>query len=147
MQETTTSEKRRESAPMSNREEVEAFLEAFASALTKGEGNVIAGMWEAPALVLSDAGAQAVSSAEEVASFFSGAKDQYLARGVVDTKPEILRLEWVTDRIAVVEVRWPWLDDKGCEVGYETSTYTLRRDASDALRLRVTVMHGASSQA
>jgi hypothetical protein len=100
-------------------------------------------MWEAPALVLGDSMAQPVSSTDELVEFFSGAKEQYNERGVVDTRPEIMRLDWVTERMVIVSVRWPWLDANGRERGDEASTYTLRRGRDGVLKMRVAVMHGA----
>jgi hypothetical protein len=49
----------------------------------------------------------------------------------------------MTDRILVVEVRWPYLDQEGNEAGEESSTYTLRRDDQGHLKIRAVVMHGA----
>ena len=53
------------------------------------------------------------------------------------------RLEWVTDRMALVDVRWPWLDADGAENGEESSTYALRRGDDGRLKIRMVVMHGA----
>ena len=124
--------------------EVQDFLNAFARALTSGDADRIAGLWEAPSFVVSDPACHAVATAEEVCKFFEGAKSQYNAMGVMETRPEISVLDWVTERIAIVEVRWPWLDARHHEVGDETSTYILRRDEKGKLRLRVSIMHGAS---
>jgi hypothetical protein len=101
-------------------------------------------MWETPALVLSDQEVITVGAASEVEQFFSGAKEQYNARGIVDTRPDIVQLRWPTEKIAIVEVRWPYLDARGHELGEETSTYTLRRNEAGDLKVRVAVMHGTS---
>jgi len=124
--------------------EVQEFLNTFARALTSGDADRIAALWETPAFVASDPACHAVGQAAEVRKFFEGAKAQYNAMGVVETRPEISVLDWVTERMAIVEVRWPWLDARHHEVGDETSTYILRRDEKGKLRLRVSVMHGAS---
>jgi len=87
---------------------------------------------------------QAPRSAAELEQFFSGAKDQYNKMGVTDTRADIVRLTWATPRIAIVQVRWPYLDRRGEEVGEETSTYTLRRNQAGELRLCAAVMHGAA---
>lgn len=126
------------------REEVQEFLDRFARALTAGDGRGVAALWEAPAFVLGDE-AMPVASREEVERFFSGARSEYNARGVTDTRAEIVDLRWPNDRIALVEVRWPWLDAAGREKGSESSTYTLHRDAQGELKLRVAVMHGATA--
>jgi hypothetical protein len=122
---------------------VEDFLDRLARALMSGDGSVIARMWNVPALVISDQEVLPVTSSEQVARFFGGAKQDYNARGVTGTRGEIESLSWVTDRIAIAEVRWPWLDDSGKEVGEEASTYTLRRDDHGNLRICTAVLHGA----
>jgi len=86
----------------------------------------------------------AVRTPEEVQRFFSGAKDQYNKMGITDTRADIVRLSWATHRIAIVQVRWPYLDARGEEVGEETSTYTLKRNQAGELKLCAAVMHGAS---
>lgn len=128
-----------------NRSEVQELLDRMARAITAGDGRTMAEIWETPALVLGDEQVMAVTSSQEVEQFFGGAKEQYNARGIVDTRAEIVSLTWPTDHIAIVEVRWPYLDAQGANRGEETSTYTLRRDDRGQLRLRVAVMHGAKN--
>ena len=122
---------------------VQVYLDRLAHALTTGETRVVSALWETPALVASDDGVHAVGSREEVESFFAGVREQYRARGITDTRAEIQRLDWVSQRVALVEVRWPHLDARGEEVGAESSIYTLRRDDGGDLRLRVAVVRGA----
>lgn len=124
---------------------VQDLLDRFARAITAGDGNAIASLWAVPAFVIGDNGVRAVNSLDEVKEFFSGAKEQYNARGITDTRPDVFGLEWVTDRIVVVDVRWPYLDESGKEVGEEASTYTLRRDDAGDLKLHVALMRGAST--
>ena len=124
--------------------EVQELLEQMARALTSGDGRAAARMWETPALVISDQAVHAVASPGEVEKFFGGAKDQYNQLGIVDTRPDIQHLAWPTQRLAIVEVRWPWLDANGNESGSETSTYIFRRDDGGQLKLRSVVMHGVA---
>jgi hypothetical protein len=133
--------------PEASRQEVQQFLDRYAEALTEGDGATIATLWQVPAYVLGDADVKAVNSKAEVEQFFSGAKEQYNALGITGTRAEITELHWPTERIAIVQVRWPYLDAQGRELGEENSTYTLRRDDDGELRLHVTVMHGAAQQA
>lgn len=125
-------------------DDVLQFLDAYALALLRGDERAIAAMWEAPALVIGDAGVHAVASTAEVERFFAEAKEQYAARHITGTRPDVQRLEWVTERIAMVRVWWPYLDEGGRHIGAESSTYTLRRDEHGRLRLRVATMHGES---
>jgi uncharacterized NTF2-like protein DUF6841 len=132
--------------PPGGHSEVRAFLARIARALTAGDGKTVAGMWAVPALVLGDDDVRAVGTLQEVEQFFGGAKEQYNARGIVDTRADILELKWLTPRIALVEVRWPYLDQEGNEVGEEVSTYALRRDETGALKVQVALMQGAARE-
>lgn len=124
---------------------VRNFLTRFSRALTSGDGRAAASMWAVPAFVIGNDGVHAINSSQEVEQFFSGAKEQYNARGITDTRPDILRLEWATDRIALVDVRWPYLNDRGEEKGEEASTYILRRDDAGNLKFHVALMRGEST--
>ncbi|HXU01218.1 MAG TPA: hypothetical protein VN903_09515 [Polyangia bacterium] len=121
---------------------VRALLAQLARALTSGDGKAAAAMWATPALVLGDDLALTVSSRADLQEVLGGAKAQYDARGIADTRAEILRLDWVTARLAIVEVRWPYLSAAGDEIGEETSTYVIRREPDGRLAIRASVMHG-----
>jgi hypothetical protein len=122
--------------------EVKQFLEGLARSITMGNGRSAVRFWEVPALVVSDELVRAVTSNAEVEAHFSTAKHGYAARGIIDTQPQVVSLQWITRRIVVVCVRWPYLDGRGDEVGEESMTYTLRRDDDGHLRLRVAILHG-----
>ncbi|HET9512450.1 MAG TPA: hypothetical protein VFO95_00875 [Gemmatimonadales bacterium] len=128
-----------------NESEVQEILDRLAEAVTEGNGKAVAKIWAVPALVLGDTMARPVSTLLEVEQFFGGAKEQYNARGISDTRAEIVELHWPTPRIAIAEVRWPWLDAAGVEKGDEVSTYVFRRDDAGKLRIQAVIMHGASS--
>ncbi|QSX78470.1 hypothetical protein [Agrilutibacter solisilvae] len=121
-------------------------LETLATAVTTGNGDLAAECWAVPALVVGDEHEQAVKTLAEVAEFFAGAREQYNAQGIGDTRPQIQWLEWISPHLALVEVRWPWLDVQGNEAGAETSTYLLKRDDAGELKLRMAIMHGAHAR-
>lgn len=127
-----------------HRDQVQGLLDRLARAVAAGDGKAAAALWDVPALVLGDNEARAISSPAEIEQFLGGAKAQYNAQGITHTRPEIRDLRWLTPLISLVQVRWPWLDDKGVEMGQETSTYILRRDATGALRLHAAIMNRAS---
>ncbi|QJR15884.1 hypothetical protein [Usitatibacter palustris] len=126
-------------------DEVQGFLDDWSAAITSGDGHAAAEFWDVPALVLGDDMARPVASATEIEKFFGGAREQYNAKDITGTRAVILGLEELTPKIALVTVRFPWIDSKGDEKGGETSTYTLHRDAAGALRIRGAVMHGAEN--
>ena len=129
---------------MHGRDEIEALLQQFADALTAGDGAAAATYWHVPVFLMGDDHEHVVTHASEVASFFGGAKAQYQARGIADTRPEIVSLDWLTERTALVTVRWPWLDDRGRQIGEEASTYLVKAGPGGTLKLRAAIMHGES---
>ena len=122
--------------------EIQIFLDAYARALSAGEGERIATMWSVPALVLSDAGAHAVASLDEVAAFFAVAAARYKERGIVETRPELIFVEPVSERILLINVRWPGLDVGGKQVAEEETLYTLMLGDDGQLKIRVAVVRG-----
>jgi hypothetical protein len=138
--EPSTNPEPQEAAPDSRA--VRALLARLARALTSGDGEAAASVWATPALVIGDDIALTVGSSAQLESVFGAAKAQYDARGITDTRPDILRLDWVTHRLAIVEVRWPYLAADGDELGEETSTYVIRREPDGTLAIRAAVMHG-----
>jgi hypothetical protein len=147
MAQQSTETKSKKAAPKLDQRDggVRDFLDRFARAITSGDARQITSLWGVPSLVMGDNGVQAVNSLEEVKQFFAGAKEQYNARGITDTRPDIFGLEWATDRIAIVSVRWPYLDASGKERGEEASTYTLRRDDAGDLKVQAVIMRGEST--
>jgi ketosteroid isomerase-like protein len=126
--------------------EVQALLDALARAVTAGDGQKVAALWEVPALVIGADAVIAVNARAEVERFFGGARAQYNDQGIVDTRADIMRLEWLNGRIAMVSVRWPYIDQQGRERGAEQSTYTLRRDDDGVLKIRAVTMHGVTER-
>jgi len=121
------------------------FLEMFALSLTEGATDAIAQMWETPALVISDDAVHAVNERDDLLEMFAGAREHYNSAGVTDTRPDVIRLDEITDKVVMVRVRWPWLDDEGNELGGECSTYTLRQTSAGEWKIRAVVMHGAEA--
>jgi hypothetical protein len=122
-------------------EAVEKFLHGYAQALSLGRSAEVAALWETPALLIDDGAVVTVASSAEVEGLMSRTAAQYTTDGITSTRPEITRISWVSDRIALVEVLWHRIDRQGDERGIEGVTYALRRDDSDRLRVRTAVIH------
>ena len=129
-------------ASRAQHDEVEKLLTRLSAAMTAGDGEGAARCWETPAFVIGSEMVKSVATHEEVAQFFAGAREMYNARGITDTKPDILDEDWIDDQLVVVKVRWPYLDESGGEIGAEASDYTLARSKDGQLRIRIATMRG-----
>ena len=124
--------------------EVQDLLDQLARALTSGDRETVASLWETPAFVIGSDAVTAFDSRQQLADFFGGAKGEYNERGITSTRADLVDLERVGDRIVIAAVRWPYLTADGKQVGSESSDYTLRRDDAGKLKIRSVLMRGES---
>jgi hypothetical protein len=55
----------------------------------------------------------------------------------MSTRPELERVEMLTDTLASVDVRWPAYDASGTEISSERSHYIIHLGQDGQLRIRV----------
>jgi hypothetical protein len=126
----------------SDRASVQEYLDRFATAMTSGDTKTMAKLWGVPAFVVGPNMAKVVQSEDEVEEFYSGAKDMYNERGIMDTRAEIEELDWIDEDLVIATVRWPYLDQNEKEHGSERSSYTLFRGEDGSYKVRVVTMRG-----
>jgi hypothetical protein len=118
-------------------EEIVQLLEYVGQALSAGDFREASACWEVPALVLSDEGANAVSDTSEIEKFFAQAAEWYRSQGIASTKPEIERVEVLSEKLAAVDVRWPSFDASGQEKSSERSHYIVQLGKDNQVHIRV----------
>jgi hypothetical protein len=121
-------------------EEIRSLLQAYGRALSEGNLRGVSAAWDVPALVLSDEGAIEVQSAKQIEDFFGTARRQYTERGIVTTKPEIAKVDWLSEKMVQVRARWLQLTPNKERKGEELTLYVLRRDDQNHWRIRVAIM-------
>jgi ketosteroid isomerase-like protein len=120
--------------------EIERFLVAYAEAVSAGDGEAVAEMYELPALVLSDDGSIPVTSRDQVVEFFSAAPEQYREVGIVATRAEAVAIEQLSDELCTADVRWLGIDAEGRATNHrELATYLLRRRDDGSVRIQVAI--------
>jgi hypothetical protein len=120
-----------------NETQIRQFLERYGTTLSAGDLPGISNSWEVPALVLSDEGAILVADKREIEKFFAQAMESYRSRGLMSTKPEIERVEQLSEKLASVDVRWLAFDASGKEKSSERSYYLLQRGQDGQMYIRV----------
>jgi ketosteroid isomerase-like protein len=122
-----------------SKDSIQQYLERYGKALGAGDLQTVVDCWEVPALVLSDQGARAVSTVEEIEQFFGAAIEWYHAQGLVVTRPDDVRVEALGQQLVSVDVRWSALDASGAEKGSERSRYVLSIAEDGLPRIRVAI--------
>lgn len=121
---------------------VHRFFADFGAALTTGDIEKIKNCWGSPAFILGNSIQLVIKTEEDIARFFSGTRVQYTRRGIFEAIPEIESIQWLTPKIALVGVRWPYLGRDGEDLGEESSCYTLKMDTKNVLHIYSVVMQG-----
>ena len=125
---------------MSRDDELRTFFESYGRALSSSNLGQIAAAWQVPAIVVDDRGVIAVTSTEQIETFFDGAAQLYRDQGIASTTPEIARAEWLSERMVEARVCWTRWSSAHEARGVETSQYVLRLDEAERPRIRVAMM-------
>lgn len=121
------------------------LLLSFCRAMAVGDLPKAMSAWETPAMIIGQQESRALGSRTELSRFFAAAKNHYNAEGASGSRPDIVNIHSATDTLAVVEVRWPHLDEESNELGAEVWTYVLRRDAKKEWKIRVGILHARAT--
>jgi len=119
---------------------IRKFLEGYGAALSDGDLPVVSRCWTVPALVLSDQGAIAVTNPSEIETFFAQGIEYYRSQGLMSTRPELERVEMLSETLISVDVRWPAYDSSSREQASERSHYILQlgQDGQPQIRVALT---------
>ena len=116
---------------------VRAALEALGRALTAGDAHAAAALWDVPALVLADQGAQAVATRDEIAAFFEGQIRWHREQGRPRVAPDRVETSRISERLVAVDVIWRGLDAGGVERSRDASHYLMRIGDDGTPRVQV----------
>lgn len=121
---------------------VQRYLDQFCEAMLDGNTKTLAAMWAIPAFVVDRKDTRVIQDRGEIERFFSGAPQMYHERGIVNTRALIEALDIIDEDLVMVNVRWPYIDESGRDIGSESSTYTLKANESGVFRMCVCTMRG-----
>lgn len=110
------------------------FLNNYAAALLTYSAHEIAGFYQVPLTVYSDEGVLQVMEMDEVVHFWLAAVDPYRKQGVVNTVPEIISEEQMSNTIRICKVQWNNFNTSGKKAGSETNFYILSQ-TPDGLKI------------
>jgi hypothetical protein len=106
------------------------FFGRYAVALTTGDLVAVAGCYALPGMVVSDSYSFTFSSPAAVALSFLGAAPAYSDQRIVAAHAQLRDVQPLSDALAMVAVRWEYLDSAGNAVPGESFRYLIRTDAA-----------------
>lgn len=119
-----------------NEDQIVALLQRIGLSMSANDVQGVASCWEVPALVLSYEGVMAVTDRDQIETFFAQAIEWYRSQGVVTTRPELERIDMLSEKLASVDVRWPAFDASGAEMSTERSHYLVQLGQDGQVRIR-----------
>jgi hypothetical protein len=105
------------------------FFDRYGAALTTGDVPGIASCYALPSSVVADAYSFTFTSPAAVALSFIGAAPDYRERELVAAHAQIEDVRALSGSLAMVAVRWEFLDSAGAAVPGERYQYLLRTTA------------------
>lgn len=122
--------------PTIERNAIVEMLEKLGKAVSSGDLKGVSACYAFPAFFLIEGDATVFEEPEEFKKLFAQGREWYVSQGIIETRPEILKVDSMTEKLASVDVRWPGFDADGAEVYSETSHYILQT-ADGEPRIRV----------
>jgi hypothetical protein len=123
--------------PAMDSDRINQLLGDLGRNLSAGDLAGVSNCFEIPVVFLSDDGATILTDLEQLKTLFAQASQWYQSRGLVSTKPELERIDLLSEKLAAVDVRWPAFDASGQEKFSERSHYILTLPKDGGVRIRV----------
>lgn len=113
---------------MSNRGEVESFLDEYQSTLSAFDAERTAALWGTPGTIVGDEFVGALHSREEMAQGLAQAHPLYQMLGLSRVDHTVLEYAELTGALVRVGVRWHFYDSDDALLTDSDYEYLLRRD-------------------
>jgi hypothetical protein len=124
------------------RDDVQAFLEAYGRALLTGDVDAVVDSYGRPGLVMAGDAVLAFAERADVEAAFRGVTERYRASGLAGAEPAIEAFTPLGDSVAGVDVVWNTREADGRPGPHERFHYLVRRSAA-GLSIHVVVPHAA----
>jgi hypothetical protein len=126
---------------------VPVFLDRFLDLFAAGDVAGLGELWDLPALVLGDEQVHGLMSRPHLHRLFADAVFQQQPVPFTRSLPhhgseQIESVEWISPRVALVELPWPAGNAGGFLLGVQASTFLLRIDQHDHLKIRGLLLRG-----
>jgi hypothetical protein len=125
------------------------LLAEFLRHLSVGDARAAAELWDVPALILGDEHVHGPLSRERLAEVLADTPGP----GALERRPQrdpgtpvellVERVEWTSQRVATILVRWPRLPRGGVLHGVEAATFLVRSDELSQPKIRGLLLHSA----
>lgn len=107
------------------------LLEQFSRAFAAGDGAAASRLCEAPLMVLSEGGTRVVDDVSKLGELLESAGEKNPSRGIATAEPHVDHIDWQSEKLAAVQVRWP---------GADPSTFVIRCDDAGVARIAAVVL-------
>lgn len=114
------------------------YLDRYAAALTEFDADAATALWSTPGMIVDDRWSGVLASREAMAAGLRQSYPVYQRLGLDSVGYELVDINQLSDALALVRVRWRFLDVEGALLTDANSFYLLR-DEGAGLRACVCV--------
>lgn len=118
-----------------------ALLQRLIDLFAAGDAAAIAELWDAPALIMGDEQVHGTMSRGQIEKLFWDASAKGDIGNTTPTDLDLRRQEWISRRVVLVELGWPKQRARGFLHGVTATTFVLRIDEQDNLKIRALLLH------
>ena len=111
---------------MLGKDAIGEMLDRLGKAVSSGDLETVSACYAYPAFFMLQENSTVFEKPADFEKMFGEGTKWYADQGIIETRPEILRFDPMTDEIAAVDIRWPGFDKDGAEVYTETSHYVIQ---------------------
>ncbi|PRB17308.1 hypothetical protein [Microbacterium sp. MYb62] len=121
------------------------YLTRYADSLTAFDAETAAGLWSAPGMIVNDRTSGVLDSRDAMVDGLRQSYPIYQRLGLASVGFELLERRDLSDRLALVRVRWLFFDAGGAQLT-DTDSYYLLRDEAEGLQACVCVETDAAQK-
>ena len=115
------------------------YFDRYAGALVAFDAEAAAQLWSAPGMIVGEEFSDAVGTRAEMVAGLAQSYPLYERLGLADVDYDLLGTHRISGRLALIRIRWRFLDSRGELLTDSTSEYLLRAEGEPGLQATVCV--------
>jgi hypothetical protein len=124
---------------------LDEYFTRYAAALTNFDAEASARLWAEPGVIVDDRASMVAESRETMVEGLTMSYPLYKKLGLASVRHEVLDSTDVSEKLALVRVRFVFLDTSGARLT-DTTSYYLLRDGGSGLRATVCIETDAAEK-
>lgn len=120
-------------------QKINEFFETYANALENYDTKHMAFHYQMPCLFITESASNVFTEASKLEGMFNQGTAFYKQYGIINSRPEVLAKNFLSDKICRVKVMWEYFDKDNQPLYNCEYQYILRKDKNDHWKIDVSI--------